>query len=139
MKAVLIEDPSAEGVSEGRGHLDNTMSSTILFGSDLVREPVMLINLAAVVEKLANLTPKLRRDFHVSGLHVFGSVARNEARSDSDLDILVEFTDHPTFARFMDLKFLLEDEFQVRVDLVTRKALRPELHAQVMAEARRVA
>lgn len=96
-------------------------------------------NLEIVAAKLESLTERLRQDFHVAELHVFGSVARNEARADSDLDVLVDFLDAPTFARFMDLKFLLEDELKMRVDLVTRDALRPPMKAQILAEARRVA
>ena len=95
--------------------------------------------LEAIQSRLKSLTDRLQQEFHVAALHVFGSVARREAGADSDLDILVDFLDAPTFARFMDLKFLLEDEFGVRVDLVTRDALRAPMKAQILAEARRVA
>jgi predicted nucleotidyltransferase len=66
-------------------------------------------------------------------------VARGEATPASDVDLLVEFDGRPTFARFMDLKALLEDALGVRVDLVTRPALREQLRPQIEAEARRVA
>ena len=95
--------------------------------------------LEAIQARLQGLSDRLHREFHVAALHVFGSVARREAKADSDLDILVDFVDAPTFARFMDLKFLLEDEFAVRVDLVTRDALRAPMKARILAEARRVA
>ena len=71
----------------------------------------------------------------VRTLACFGSVARDEARNDSDIDILVEFTDRPDFTRFMTLKFYLEDLLGQRVDLVTRKALKPRLRANVEKEA----
>ncbi|HMA91088.1 MAG TPA: nucleotidyltransferase family protein, partial [Polyangiaceae bacterium] len=99
----------------------------------------MAPNIDIVAAKLESLTERLRNEFDVAALHVFGSVARNEARADSDLDVLVDFAGAPTFARFMDLKFLLEDELQMRVDLVTRNALRPPVKARILAEARRVA
>jgi predicted nucleotidyltransferase len=95
--------------------------------------------IAGIESKLSSLAGRLSHEFHVAALHVFGSVARNEARADSDVDILVDFVDAPTFARFMDLKFLLEDELEMRVDLVTRDALRPPMKARILAEARRVA
>lgn len=95
--------------------------------------------LDVITTKLESLTDRLRQEFHVAALHVFGSVARNESRPDSDVDLLVDFSDAPTFARFMDLKFLLEDELGVRVDLVTRDALRPPMKARILTEARRVA
>ena len=88
---------------------------------------------------LRGLERRLREDFGVAALYVFGSVARGEAVAGSDVDLLVEFDGPATFARFMDLKFLLEDTLGARVDLVTRSALRAPLRPRVESEARRVA
>ncbi len=73
--------------------------------------------------------------FAVKSLAVFGSVARGEARSNSDVDILVEFDGPATFDGYMELKFFLEDLLGCRVDLVTRKALKPRLRPYVGKEA----
>lgn len=73
--------------------------------------------------------------FGVKSLAVFGSVARNEARPDSDVDILVEFDGPATFARYMDLKFFLEDLLGRPVDLVTVKALKPQIKPNVDRDA----
>lgn len=89
-------------------------------------------------EEMINLLSKHRSELRRAGvrsLACFGSVARNEARADSDIDFLVEFTGTPDFARYMDLKFYLEDLLGKPVDLVTRKALRPQLRAHVEREA----
>lgn len=95
--------------------------------------------LEAVTATVKRLEARLRGEFGVRALYVFGSVARGEATDSSDVDILVEFEQPGRFAQFMDLKFLLEDECGVRVDLVTRDALRPALKSQILSEARRVA
>ena len=58
---------------------------------------------------------------------IFGSVAREEARPDSDVDFLVEFRGPATFNGYMDLKFFLEDLLGRPVYLVTRKSIRPRL------------
>lgn len=71
----------------------------------------------------------------VKSLAVFGSVARDEARADSDMDILVEFAVRPTFSGFMEVKFYLEGLLGCRVDLVTPKALKPRLRGRVEREA----
>ncbi|MBM4084166.1 MAG: nucleotidyltransferase family protein [Planctomycetes bacterium] len=73
--------------------------------------------------------------FGVKGLALFGSVARDEAREASDVDILVEFTTPATFGRFMELKFYLEDLLGRTIDLVTPKALKPRLRARIETEA----
>ena len=75
----------------------------------------------------------------VASLAVFGSVARDEAGPDSDIDILVEFDGGATLARFMELKSLLESALGRPVDLVTQKSLRARLRPIVEKEAVRVA
>ncbi len=67
----------------------------------------------------------------VKTLAVFGSFARDEARPDSDIDILVEFQGSATFNRYMDLKFFLEDLLGRHVDLVRRESIRPRLKTQI--------
>ena len=80
----------------------------------------------------------ISRRYGVRRLGVFGSVARLDADSDSDVDILVDFIS-PSFDSYMDLKFELEDLFGRRVDLVMIEMLKPALRDNVLAEARYVA
>ena len=97
------------------------------------------MTLSELTERFASLKKRLRDEYDVAEIHVFGSVARGEAGPDSDIDILVDFRSPPTFARFMDLKFMLEDLLKVKIDLVTRSALRQSMRRAIEAEARRVA
>ena len=85
------------------------------------------------------LGPRLREEFQVVARYVFGSAACGDDRQGSDVDLLVDFDGPATFAGFMDLEALLEDALAVRVDLVTRKALRPHVRPRIEAAARRVA
>ena len=77
---------------------------------------------------------QLRR-LGVKSLAIFGSAARDEARSDSDVDVLVEFEGRATFDRYLAVKELLESALGCEVDLVTRRALKPRLRARVEREA----
>ena len=77
--------------------------------------------------------------FGVRFLAVFGSVARDEAGPDSDVDILVEFEGGATFDRYFGLLEYLEALLGCSVDLVTRPSVRPELRARIESEAVRVA
>jgi uncharacterized protein len=97
------------------------------------------ITLHDVERTLRSLERRLREELGVRALYAFGSVARGEASLSSDLDLLVEFHGPATFARFMDLKFLLEDTLGVRVDLVTRAGLKEPLKPRIELELRRVA
>nr|VFJ75533.1 MAG: hypothetical protein BECKFW1821C_GA0114237_107913 [Candidatus Kentron sp. FW] len=77
----------------------------------------------------------LARRFGVTRLALFGSIARNAATSDSDIDILVVFDGPATSKRYFGLLFYLEDLLGRPVDLVTDKALRNELRPYVEQEA----
>lgn len=72
---------------------------------------------------------------HVKTLAVFGSVARGDARADSDVDIVVEFEGPARFDRYMALKVFLEDVVGCPVDLLTRRGIRPELAPSIEQEA----
>jgi uncharacterized protein len=67
------------------------------------------------------------KNFGVARLALFGSFARDEANEHSDIDMLVRFDRIPTSKDYFGLQFYLEDLLGRPVDLVTDKALRPEL------------
>ena len=71
----------------------------------------------------------------VKRLAIFGSVARGEATSNSDIDILVTFQGSITFDRYMDLKIYLEDLLGYSVDLVISDVLHPRLKPYVEGDA----
>lgn len=77
----------------------------------------------------------LAREFGVTDLALFGSVARDEAGDSSDVDILVSFDGPATSKRYFGVQFYLEDLFGCPVDLVTDKALRPQLRPCIEREA----
>jgi predicted nucleotidyltransferase len=74
-------------------------------------------------------------EFGVKSLAVFGSVARNEARPDSDVDLLVEFKRPVGLFTFVRLKRYLEKILGRSVDLGTPDSLKPYLQEPVMREA----
>ena len=84
-----------------------------------------------------------RRDdierFGVSSLRLFGSVARDEAAAESDVDLLVGFRESPTFSGYMKLRIFLEDLLGSTVDLVTESGLRERVRSFVEKDAIRVA
>jgi predicted nucleotidyltransferase len=79
--------------------------------------------------------PELASKFGVADLALFGSTSRDAAGPQSDIDILVTFDGPATSSRYFGLQFYLEDLLGVPVDLVTDKALRPELRPYVEQEA----
>lgn len=84
---------------------------------------------------LAQHKTELARRFGVKDLALFGSTVRNAAKQGSDVDILIAFDGPATSARYFGTQFYLEDMLGCPVDLVTEKALRPELRRYVTQEA----
>ena len=80
--------------------------------------------------------PFLARRYQVSNIGLFGSVSRGEEKSDSDVDILVDFTDEtPSIFGLIELKHYLEDKFDRKVDLVHRPMIKKTLREQILGEA----
>ena len=77
----------------------------------------------------------LTQRFGVVELALFGSVARDRAKEESDVDILVRFDGPATSKRYFGVQFYIEDLLGRPVDLVTSKALRKELRPFVEREA----
>jgi len=74
-----------------------------------------------------------------TSLSLFGSTARDEARADSDVDVLIDFEGRPTFDAFMDVKELLKFVLGRRVDLVKQGALKPLVKTNIERDLVRVA
>lgn len=97
------------------------------------------MNRTDLIAILSQAMPDLRERYAVEHLDIFGSYARDEARQDSDVDVLVTFLGQPTFHGFMGLKEDLEARLGRRVDLVTLAGLKPRIKSSVLAELLHVA
>ncbi len=93
----------------------------------------------AVICTLEAKRDEIQSRFGVGSLRLFGSVARDSASDDSDVDLLVSFVGKPTFRGYMDLRIFLEDLLGCEVDLVTETGLRERVRPQVETDAIRVA
>ena len=71
------------------------------------------------------------KQFGVKSIGLFGSVARDQARPDSDIDILVEFVGEITLQKYAKLSIYLEKILQKEIDVVDAEMLRPELRPYV--------
>ena len=76
--------------------------------------------------------------YYLTQLAVFGSRARGDGNSSSDLDLLVDFRKPYNFdlLQFISLAQELEDELGVKVDLIIAEDLKPNIRDRVLSEAR---
>jgi len=129
--ALLVDQNRLMAAGRGRGSRYFIFSSDApthsFAGKSLSKDKALAI--------LTRLKPELMKRFSVTRLALFGSTVNDRAQVDSDVDIMVAFAGPATSERYFGVQFLLEDELGRHVDLVTEKALRPELRPFIKREA----
>jgi len=92
----------------------------------------------ASLKDLSKILREHKNDFQgkykVSEIGIFGSHVRKEQKADSDVDILVEFDEAPDLFTFIEFEEYLERLLNTKVDLVQKKALRPQLKKNILEE-----
>ena len=89
----------------------------------------------AVVKNIQQKNAELARQFGVKSLLLFGSVARDEATTASDVDLLVEFNRPVGYFGLFALQDYLEQLLGCPVDLGTPNSLKPSIRERVMEKA----
>lgn len=105
--------------------------SHLLYNQSMAHKP----RLDKYIELLRQHRPLLAEEYNVATLEVFGSYVRHEERAGSDLDILVTFTKAPSLLKFVRLENHLSDALGVKVDLVMKDSLKPEIGKNILREA----
>ena len=89
----------------------------------------------AILETLQQCRPEVQARFHAQIKGIFGSQARGDSTSRSDLDVLVDFGPEADLFDFVGLCGFLEETFKCPVDLVPISSIREEIKDQVLAQA----
>lgn len=83
---------------------------------------------------LAKHKEELAKKYKIKEIGIFGSFVRGEQKKRSDIDILVDFEKVPDLLTFIEIERYLEKILGVKVDLVRKPALRPELKDKILSE-----
>jgi uncharacterized protein len=101
-----------------------------------IYESQALFNRNEILSILKKEMPYLKEEFKVSEVGLFGSYIRGEADSDSDIDILISFSQTPGFIKFMRLEEYLSGCFNgIKVDLVVKNSLKRNIGEEILNEA----
>ncbi|MGD0518574.1 MAG: nucleotidyltransferase family protein [Thermoguttaceae bacterium] len=92
-------------------------------------------DVAQLIESIRQQIPLLKERYRVESLRVFGSYVRHEQRPDSDLDVLVTFSDPPSLLKFIELENYISDKLGVKIDLVMKDSLKPRIAQHILSEA----
>jgi uncharacterized protein len=87
-----------------------------------------------IISKLKAQKAILFEKYKIKNIGIFGSYVRNEETNDSDIDILVEFTEIPGMKEFFQAEEYLEKLLNKKIDMVREKAIRKELKEEIMSE-----
>ena len=88
----------------------------------------------AILKALRDMKDRLAQQYGVKEIGIFGSAVRGEASDQSDVDVLVEFSRPIGFFKFLELEEYLGTRLGRKVDLVSKKALKPRIGAHILEE-----
>ncbi len=87
------------------------------------------------IKKLQEMLPELKKKYPIKYMGIFGSYIRGGEQSpSSDLDILVEFNGSITLLGYARLENELSDKLGIKVDLVSKTALKPRIGKHILSE-----
>ena len=130
LRAMLATGMSQRQVAEALGISQPAVSQQLTSSSDLMQvHPELLLEAAAPVLKA------LAEDHGYTRLAAFGSVARHDARTDSDIDLLVEAPVGTSSFAFIQFKQLIEQALGREIDLVSYGGLKPKRDEDIRREA----
>jgi hypothetical protein len=87
-----------------------------------------------IKKNIKNLKDILKKKYKVKNIGIFGSYVKNKAKKGSDVDILVEFEEPIGLFEFIELENFLGKKIGIKVDLVTKKALKPTIGKRIFKE-----
>ena len=94
----------------------------------------MIFNKEEILSILKNLKSEIKTKYRVKNLGLFGSYVKKEQQEASDIDILVDFEEDADLFHLIGLSLFLEENFNVKVDVVSKSALKEELRDNILQE-----
>jgi hypothetical protein len=95
----------------------------------------MIKTLEEIREKIKQKEPYLINRFHIKTIGIFGSFLGEEFTDESDIDILIEFSDPIDLFDFIRLEMFLTELLGRKVDLVMKSSLKPRIKNKILEEA----
>lgn len=92
------------------------------------------------IHKQISSLEKPLRDKGIKSISLFGSAARNENTSASDIDVFIDTDPEVSFSLLdlVDVKYFLEDNLRCEVDIMTREGLHPRIKESAINESEQV-
>jgi len=112
-------------------YLEKKKMNQIFEGKNLVLDKKLILDFLVHQESF------LQKEFHIKKIALFGSFAQENAKDDSDIDLLVEFEENTEDLFFLkeDLRKYFSEVFKRKIDLVNLKAMNPFFKKSILRDA----
>lgn len=91
-------------------------------------------SLDEIRQSLSTQKSILQKKYKINRLGIFGSYVRGEQKQESDLDVLIDYEEVPSLITLIEIENHLSELLGVKVDLVTRKGIKPQLRSYILEE-----
>ena len=93
-----------------------------------------MLSLDEIKQSLITQKSILQKNYKINRLGIFGSYIRGEQKQESDLDVLIDYEEVPSLITLIEIENHLSELLGVKVDLVTRKGIKPQLRNYILKE-----
>ena len=94
-----------------------------------------MLSIDEIKTNLRAIKPYMTSVYNIDNLYIFGSYARGEQTSKSDIDILVDFKTTPDLLTFIEIEEFLSEKLHAKVDLIPKRKLKHQLKKHILSEA----
>ena len=105
---------------------------------DLIKNGRRKIEAIPDLNEIKNIAIPILKKYGVKSAGLFGSFAREEAKTDSDIDLLIEFDDEKMAYKIIDLHIELEEAFGRKIDLISYKWIDPHIKQSILNDEIRI-
>ncbi|MEO8210104.1 MAG: nucleotidyltransferase family protein [bacterium] len=93
-----------------------------------------MITIEFIIRTLALHKSEIFKNYNLKELGIFGSSVRGENHTNSDIDMIVEYNITPDLLKYIELENYIEKILNVKVDLVIKNSIKPELKSDILSE-----
>ena len=93
-----------------------------------------MLSLNEIKQSLITQKSILQKNYKINRLGIFGSYVRGDQKQESDLDVLIDYEEVPSLITLIEIENHLSELLGIKVDLVTRKGIKPQLRSYILEE-----
>ncbi len=94
----------------------------------------MMKNLEEIKAILAQVKSLVQEKYHISELGIFGDYVQGEVKENSQVNILIDYTEPPSLLDLVEMEYYLSDLLKVKADVISKNGLKGKRKERIMSE-----